>query len=258
MSELSWTLYDSQPDLEAIGSGSGMPPPQVQSRTEQYNPEQLASIINGGNAGKGSGSAGVSKNTEEKVVSSGEDESRNISNYNSNWDLVYIFIAVLAIDVFVIFLARFYPEIFGRNLNRWYDLFGLNAVIADVLIIFIGFIIARYVYTWWISKKVGGWNSLAFTGTVVATQLVHDILFYLGVIKPIPRGHNLMIDLFKDYSEGAGAKILVGDAAMMIGSSFLAMNLKTLPGHAVAAFASVVTYALPYILYTRNMFTVLR
>jgi hypothetical protein len=176
----------------------------------------------------------------------------DISNYKNVSDLSYILLAVLAVDVIVIFLVRFFPDVFGSSLNRWYDLFGLSAVIADVLIIVIGFVIARYIYTLWVKNKFaeGKWSPAYFTGTLVLTQLLHDILFYYGVITQVPRGHNTMIDVFKDYSSG-GPKILAGDAAMMVGSSVIAIALKGMSPHLVASFGLLVAYALPYILYTK-------
>lgn len=185
---------------------------------------------------------------------------KDISNYNTTSDLWYILIAVLAIDVLVIFMVRFFPEVFGAPINRWYDMFGLNAVIADVGIIVIGFIIARFVYTKYVKAKFaeGKWNPLIFTGTAVVIQLLHDLAFYFGIITQVPRGQNMMMDVFKDYAASGGAKILFADALMMVGSSMLAITLKSASGFTVTSFATLVAYALPYILYTKNQFSVLR
>jgi hypothetical protein len=192
--------------------------------------------------------------TDETAVDIGpkKDTRADIGNYKNVYDLVYILLAILIIDVAVMFLVRYSPEIFGQVLNRWYDTFGLNAVIADVFIIFIGFIIARYIYTSYIKVKFadGKWCPYKFVGTVVGVQLIHDILFYYGIVNQLPRGHNAMIDMFKDYSAG-GPKILAGDAAMMIGSAGIAMLLKSQPTHIVASIGALVTYIVPYILYTK-------
>jgi len=180
----------------------------------------------------------------------------DIGNYKNVYDLVYILIAVLIVDVAVIFLVRYSPEIFGQVLNRWYTSFGLNAVIADVGILFLGFVIARYVYTLYIKDKFaeGKWCPFKFVGTVVGVQLIHDLLFYYGIILQVPRGHNAMIDTFKDYAAG-GSKILAGDAIMMIASAGIAMLLKAQPTHIVSSIGALVTYAVPYILYTKNQYT---
>jgi len=196
---------------------------------------------------------------EETDVDLGEKMGtsvQDIGNYKNVYDLVYILLAVLIVDVAVIFLVRYSPELFGQALNRWYNAFGLNAVIADVLILFIGFIITRYVYTKFVKNQYanGKWCPMKFVGTLVGVQVIHDVLFYFGIINQLPRGHNAMIDVFKDYSAG-GPKILAGDAAMMIASAGIAMLLKAQPTHIVASVGSLTTYALPYILYTKNQYS---
>jgi hypothetical protein len=230
--------------------------PMMQTRKPDA-PNMLHPPPQQGATGGGGGVAVKQKPQEDIDLDDFEDMSpkeTDIGDYKNMKDLIYIVIAVLAVDVAVIFLTRFFPEVFGTNLNRWYDLFGLNAVIADVMIIVIGFIIARYVYTGFVKNKFadGKWSPLWFTGTIVGTQLVHDLAFYYGIITQVPRGHNAMMDVFKDYAASGGGKILVGDAFMVIVSVALSMFLKPLAPHIIASFASLVTYALPYILYTKR------
>jgi uncharacterized membrane protein YidH (DUF202 family) len=177
----------------------------------------------------------------------------DISEYEEIQDWAYIVVAVVCIEVIVLFLVRFFPDTFGKVLNVWYNRFKLSAVIADIVIILIGFAITRYVYTEWI-YPTKDWNPSYFTGTLVGVQVIHDILFYLGVIRPVPQGQNAMMDVFKEYSEG-GAKIIAGDSAMMIGSSVLAMVLKSAAPHLVIATALLATYAIPFVLETRNNFS---
>lgn len=173
----------------------------------------------------------------------------DISAYSNVWDIPLLFFAILTVDVCVLFLTRYFPEFFGRPLNDWYTKFGLSAVLSDVLVILIGFLIARYIYTIWF-KPTMGWNPAVFVGLLVVVQLIHDVLFYKGVIVPLPKGHNEMIDVFKAYAESAGARILAGDAGLMIASAGFAFAYKAIPMHATAAISVVVSYALTYILYT--------
>jgi hypothetical protein len=172
----------------------------------------------------------------------------DLSDYKNISDIYLLFFAILTVDVFVMFLARYFPEFFGSALNRWYDDFQLSAVLSDVLIILIGFIIARYIYTIWIKPEFG-WNPFLFVGLVVLIQAIHDALFYLFVIKPLPKGHNLMIDLFKTYSKG-GLRIIGGDAMLMIMSALVGFLYKSLDQHVVVGVNVLVLYALPYILNT--------
>ena len=268
---LPFTAYDS---MSYTSVNDVMPPPgfvhrespQIQSRQEQPR-EQLPPLhpVPAQGATGGGGGVAVKQAPQEDINLEAyadllSNEKNNIGNYKYLWDLLYIFLAILAVDVIVIFMTRFFPEVFGQNLNRWYDLFGLNAVIADVGIIFIGFLLARYLYTEYLKDKFaeGKWSPLIFTGGLLGIQLIHDLAFYFGIIKQVPRGHNAMMDVFKDYAESGGAKILFGDALMCIASVGGSIILKQQPMHLVALFGSLVAYALPYILYTKNQFSVSR
>jgi len=177
-------------------------------------------------------------------------ELPDISNFREVSDLYYIFFGILTVDVVVLFLTRYY-KVGGKYLNEWYDQYGFLAVLADVLIIFIGFLIARYIYTAYFYERFQ-WNPVYFIILLCVVQLIHDILFYLGVIKPLPTGHNEMIDTFKRYADDLGVKVLGADAMLMIGSALAAMLFKYVPLHVFVSISSLISYALPYILYTRN------
>jgi hypothetical protein len=178
----------------------------------------------------------------------------DISEYQNIYDWAYIVVAVLIVETIVICLVRYYPDVFGKALNVWYNRFKLNAVLADIIIILIGFGISRYVYTEFIYPTYD-WNPLYFGITTVVVQLIHDVGFYFGVIRPIPQGHNAMMDVFKDYSNEVGGKILFGDAMMVIGSTILAMILKASQPHIVTSVALVTAYVIPYILEKRNNYS---
>ena len=181
-------------------------------------------------------------------------ELPNISNYTVESDLFYIFFAILTVDVVVLFLARYF-KIGGKYLNEWYDNFHILAVLSDVMIILIGFIIARYIYTTFFFDKFG-WNAVYFILLLVAVQAIHDILFYVGVIRTIPKGVNDMIDTFKSYAEDLGAQIIGGDALLMISSAVITMLYKLAPPHLTYSIISVIVYMLPYAIYTRNPYSV--
>jgi hypothetical protein len=61
-----------------------------------------------------------------------------------------------------------------------------------------------------------------------------------------------MIDVFKEYAEENGSKILFADAAMMVSSAFFAMILKGLPVDQSVFVGLLMMYTLPYILETRG------
>ena len=69
----------------------------------------------------------------------------DISNIHNNLDLVHILTAVLVVDMIIILIARD-TTILGKTINEWYNKFTMTAVLLDVLIIVIGFIITRYTF----------------------------------------------------------------------------------------------------------------
>ena len=154
-------------------------------------------------------------------------------------DLLHISSAVVWVDFLVILLSKFYQM--TTALDVWYKQFGIVAVISDCLVIVLGILIAQFISP---NASVTG---LAITSVVV--QLIHDVLFYLGVILPIPRGHNKMIDLFKKYSAEGGYKILLADSAMISGTVFLADYLKMFSDKAVTFIGLLGVYSLTYVIY---------
>jgi len=269
---LPFTPYDSMEygSVQSIEAPSGFArrdAPQIQGGRPEPPIQQQAqgpSLPQDKNQGAGNDALLRQIAVSDEEISLGEEpvkpKGADIGNYARVGDLFYIGLAVLFVDVVIIFLVRFLPELFGQSLNRWYDLFGLNAVIADVLSIVLGFVIARFIYTSYVKPKYGEgkWSPLQFTGVAVGVQLIHDLFFYFGVIQQVPRGQNMMIDVFKDYAASGGAKILAGDAALMVFSSLVAMGLKAQPMYLVSAFGLLTSYALPYILYTKNQYSVLK
>jgi hypothetical protein len=172
----------------------------------------------------------------------------NISNYKDISNIPYYLLGILIVDVAVLFLVRYFG-IGGKSLNAWYDKFGLQAVIADVFIIMIGFVIAQYVYTNYIMPSYG-WNPIIFILLVVFIQVIHDLAFYYLIILPIPNGHNTMIDMYKIYAKENGYKIIIGDALLMIASAFITLFLKYLPNYTSTSIGILTVYTLPYILNT--------
>ena len=181
-------------------------------------------------------------------------ELPNISNYTVESDLFYIFCAILTVDVVVLFLARNF-KVGGKFLNEWYDNFHILAVMADVVVIFIGFIIARYIYTTFFFDRFG-WNAVYFILLLVFIQVLHDTLFYIGVIRSTPQGTNDMMDTFKRYAQDLGGQIIGGDALLMVSSAVIAMLYKIGPFHIAISVTALATYLLPFAIYTRNPFNV--
>jgi len=168
----------------------------------------------------------------------------DISNFNNVSDYLPILNSVIITDIFVIILL-IKGLIKSTVLENWYRNLTLSAVIADVLIIVIGIILARFFYPYVFSK----YNLLHFLILAVVIQITHDIFFYL-FSKSVQRGKSKILDIFKDYGKEKGFNAIIADSLMIISSILIASYLKgkTLNTNIIILIVSV--YLVPYMIYT--------
>lgn len=170
----------------------------------------------------------------------------DISNFNKLSDYLPIFNGALLADIIVLLIVYYTPYFNSKFLMRWYEKYRLSAIIADVLILVIGIIIARYIYKYLFNS----FSVIKFTSLVVIIQIIHDILFYL-FFSSLPAGKNKMMDLFKDYAKEVNAGAIAGDSFMIIIATIASMFFAGLNQNANIIISIVFTYLIPYILYTR-------
>jgi hypothetical protein len=149
--------------------------------------------------------------------------------------------SVVWVDFIVIVLSKFVN--LGKSLDTWYKQFGIVAVMSDCLIILLGILLTRMIFP--------HANIITFIVLCVIVQLIHDILFYLFVIKKLGVGENSIIDLFKQYSAENSYKVLIADSLMVIASVILYTYLKTLTPEKVIFTGLLGAYAMTYIIYTK-------
>lgn len=145
------------------------------------------------------------------------------------------------VDFTVIALSKVFP--LTKSLGTWYKDFGVVALGSDILVIVLGIALAMFL--------VPGASGLKLMGVAVGIQLVHDILFYVGVIQGVPAGHNRILDLFKRYAAEGSWKILLADAGMVAGSVWLMKTMQSeLTQDQIVWVGILAVYSLLYILYT--------
>lgn len=154
--------------------------------------------------------------------------------------LLDILSAVAVVDFVTVALSKFFH--LGKSLDKWYAKFGMTAVLSDCLIIVLGIQLALLI------EPKAGWFHLLMLALVI--QIVHDIWFYFGVIQPIPRGHNEIIDLFKEYASENSWKIVVADSLMVASTVLLANQFSYVHDSTVVFIGLLATYGLTYIIYT--------
>ena len=169
---------------------------------------------------------------------------KNISDFNNTSDYISIFNGVLLTDIIVISLL-IGGIIKSKVLNLWYRKLNLSAVIADILIIFIGIILARFFYPYFFKQ----YSLFKFIGLAICIQIIHDILFYKLSIS-IPRGKSQIMDIFKDYGKEVSYKAILSDSAMMISSILIASFLKDQSVNINIIIMIVLVYLVPYLIYS--------
>lgn len=171
---------------------------------------------------------------------------KDISQFNKLSDYVPILNGSIAADLIVLGIVYYTKYFNSSQLMKYYETYRLGAVIADVLILVIGLIIARFLY----SYIFDSWNIFYFTGLVVVIQVIHDVLFY-NFFKSVPRGVNKFLDIFKDYAKEVSAGAILGDSFMIIIATLLSSYFAGFNMNSNIILLVVLTYLIPYVLYTR-------
>lgn len=171
----------------------------------------------------------------------------DIRNINDTSLYLPILTASSIVDTVGLFIWR-YTSKPDAPINKWYDKFGLSAYTADVLSIALGVVLTQLVTSW-----IGGaWSPAFFCSIAVLIQMAHDLFFGNVVVPLIPKGHNSIMDLMKEYVKikNPGGILLV-DAIYMIVASLLTMTFASLPVSYSWFSLLWCIYITMYVLFTR-------
>ena len=170
---------------------------------------------------------------------------KNISNFSNTNDYLSILNAALVTDLLFIFLL-----IFGvyhtKILEQWYKKYTLAAVAEDTLILVIGILIARFLYTPIFGKE---FSIIKFILLAVCIQIIHDILFYF-FFTWFPKGKNHMMDTFKLYAREVKLNAILADSCMIALTSFLSSYFASFSTNHNLIILILTIYIIPYAIYT--------
>jgi len=170
---------------------------------------------------------------------------KDISNFNNLNDYLPILNGCINAELIIMNLVL--NGVFkSLYLKKWYKKYQLSAVLADILILFIGLIITRFLYKYIFSS----FNIWKFTFLAVLIQIIHDLLFYL-LFKNSPLGYNKMFDFFKGYAKEVGVKALIGDSFMIVLTCLLSSYFASYSLNANIISLIFSLYFIPYILNSR-------
>ena len=159
-------------------------------------------------------------------------------------------VAAFVVEVIMLSIFRLTKsELAGKDINKWYDVYGLDAILLDTLIVIIGFVVVSMLYPIIFSE----WNIIYFLILMLVVQIIHDYLFWRYVIVPIPQGHNRVIDTLKVYAENVKGGAIIGDSIMYvlgvpIASLLLGADISVTKMLTIGMF---VLYPIMYLLYTQ-------
>ena len=169
---------------------------------------------------------------------------KDISQFDNIEDYLPIITAILIVEVITIILS--FTHITESNFLRiWYKKYLLSAVLADVSLIFLGFVITRALYYYVFDE----FTIVNFILLMVAIQVIHDTLFYL-IITSIPKGVNKIIDILKDYADEISYWAIIGDSMMMISSALIAAYIAYFDMNTNIIIFAFLVYILQFIIYT--------
>jgi hypothetical protein len=169
---------------------------------------------------------------------------KDITQFDNTDDYLPIIAAILIVEVITIVLS-FTDITQSAFLKVWYKEYLLSAVLADVSLIFLGFVIARALYY----SLFDEFSTFNFILLLVVIQVIHDTLFYI-TLTSIPKGSNKIIDILKDYADEISYYAILGDSAMMISAALIAGYIANFDANTNIIMMAFLVYILQFILYT--------
>jgi hypothetical protein len=171
----------------------------------------------------------------------------NIGDYHNVDDLY----TILNSSLFVLTLSLIATRIGnfgGYSLNTYYDLFGFEGILTNTMLFTLVFQITRYFYTVLYTNFDKGWSPFIFLCTLLFIQLLHDVLFYFGVINLLPSGKNEMIDILKSYAKENKVSAFGAHAGLILFTGIIAMVTNDMDFVSKIVLSGILLYSLPYIL----------
>tara|TARA_A100001015_G_scaffold261182_1_gene306513 strand:- start:5873 stop:6469 length:597 start_codon:yes stop_codon:yes gene_type:complete len=183
-------------------------------------------------------------------VTSKYSNLKPLVDVKDKFEYIPIVTAIIVADLLIVWIT--FSKVLGDGKawqisTKWYKKYRLSAMMADILIGVIYLLMARqFVYSMNMDTTLFGFGVLA-----VMIQIVCDMLFYL-VFTIIPKNHNHMLDLFKDWAAYAKLDALWGDSILVLLAVVLSSYLNTLSFDTNMYMFIFSMYLIPYIIYMKD------
>lgn len=174
-------------------------------------------------------------------------ELSDIGDYKKTEDLFPIANAAL-FTIFLSIVAARLGNLGGTYLNTYFDVFGLEGVLSNIMLVVILVQIARYIYTSAYGSYGKAWSPFIFICIMMSVQLVHDLVFYFGMLNSLPDGKNDMLDIIKKYARDNSRNALGGHVILLGLTALVAMIMKNMSDLYLLLIPALVLYLLPFVL----------
>ena len=171
----------------------------------------------------------------------------DISDFKEIKDIGTISVAGIFTTLLVLLSTRI-GGFGGVPMNTFFDMFGIEGIISMVMLVVILFQITRYFYTIFYEKGGKTWSPFVFICFLLGVHLVHDLVFYFGVLTQLPKGKNDMIDIVRAIAASNGAYTVAVHSALLILTALVAMILQDVSDLAKIVLFGVILYIIPYVL----------
>jgi hypothetical protein len=153
----------------------------------------------------------------------------------------------LIIDMIIMigYMYGYSIGIFTSVLSKWYQSFGLGAVLSDVTVIVLCVAISKFIYPYFFSK----FNIFKWIGLAVGIQIVHDFIFGY-IISTFDIGKSPILNIFKSYIKNGGYYIIFIDSIMIISTIIIMDFLQKFSKDTNIFILILLLYILTYILYS--------
>ena len=175
-----------------------------------------------------------------------------LASFNSPTVWLGFATSLFVVEACLLSSFRLFPKFWGEMINVWYDKFGLIAIMLDVLIVLIGFWITQQLYNYLFGATVK-FSLWKFILLFLCIQIIHDILFYLLILKNSKTGSNAIFDLINSYGNKHGYLTILGDSLMVVlaicGGWLLLNNESSFSTYIICILLSL--YMIGYLLYMK-------
>jgi hypothetical protein len=97
-------------------------------------------------------------------------------------------------------------------------------------------------------KSGKAWSPFVFICFLLGAHLIHDIVFFYGIILQLPKGKNDMIDILRALASNHKVYMLLTHSGILVATALIAMMLDEVSDLAKLLLFILMLYFIPYVI----------